>query len=103
MLKHDLDGVQKEVTGDGRRRERSDWSIKMQAAVVLGVSLTLPAHVGTDHTHLSDVVILVRPLQKRVRESKSGYTLKFPKKKTPMRNRLPTPGLVLHTPPVLNW
>ena len=59
------------MTGDGRRRERNDWSIKMQAAVVRGMSLTLPAHVGADHTHLSDVIIFVRPLQKRVRESKS--------------------------------
>lgn len=37
--------------------------------------LTLVGRERTDHTHLCDVVVFVRPLQKCVRESQSGDAL----------------------------
>lgn len=39
-------------------------------------SLALIAGVRADHAHLCDVVIFVRPLQKRIRQSQSGKALK---------------------------
>ena len=62
-LVHSFSKTQKKKRKKKKKRKRS---IKV---------LTLIGRERTDHTHLCDVVVFVRPLQKCVRESQSGNAL----------------------------